>query len=216
MSAYPFSECYWPNGIINVNGKPYEFKNESWVQMEPTIHFRHLKLIEKFPQLQDNTINYLLNPRQVHENKGIEQANVLAELVARIQQSNANSLDPLVLSESSTSNFWDISGWMSKLKIIIFSVFGIILTAIVIAVTVKILPITKIKALMKRKTEVAIDMVENVELVPKNHEPSLQTREPIHDHEQTVYVKGIGLLWTKCYCMAVPIAPEHLANEVNV
>jgi len=216
MSAYPFAECYWPNGIINVDGKPHEFRNGSWVPRKPTIHFKHLELIDHFPKLKDNSIDYLLNPRQVHENRGIEQANVLAELVARIQQTNANSLDPLVLSESSTSNFWDISGWMSKLKVILFSVIGIIGTAIIIAVTIKILPITKIKALINQRKEIAIDMVENVELVPKNNVSALQPREPIHEHEQTVYVKGIGLLWTKCLCMAVPIAPEHLGHEGNV
>ena len=216
MSTYPFAECYWPNGIINVNGKPHEFKKGIWIQREPTVHFKHLKLIEHFPKLQDNSIDYLLNPRQVHENRGIEQANVLAELVARIQQTNANSLDPLVLSETSSSNFWDISGWMSKLKIILFSVIGIIGTAIIIAVTIKILPITKIRALINQRKEVAVNMVENVELIPKHHNAPQQNEEPKHEHEQTVYVKGIGLLWTKCHCMAVPIAPEHLNNEQNV
>ena len=105
---------------------------------------------------------------------------------------------------------------MSKLKIILFSVIGIIGTAIITAVTIKILPITKIRALINQRKEVAVNMVENVELIPKHYNAPQQNEEPKHEHEQTVYVKGIGLLWTKCHCMAVPIAPEHLNNEQNV
>ena len=227
MAAYPFSECFWPNGIINVNGKPHEFINGSWIERNHTVHLKHLKLMKKFPEIHSKAIDYLLNPRQVYDNKAWDQSNVLAELVARIQMTNTNSLDSVVLTESSTSNFWDISDWMSKLKIIMFTVIGVLGTAMTVAIAVKILPLKALLSLRKKKQESPIDQIEQVELIPKAGGSSVpehtarpnneairnidrNINEERHDHQETFYVRGIGLLWKNCNCLAVGIMPEHM------
>ena len=46
--------------------------------------------------------------------------NILNELVARVQETNSNSLSALVNTESSTSNLWDIWSCFDKLKAIGF------------------------------------------------------------------------------------------------
>jgi hypothetical protein len=226
LATYPFSECFWPTGIVNINGKPHELKNNTWVLRKPTLHIKHLKLVETFPEIEDKTFDYILNPRQMFENKGVEGNNVLAELISRIYQTETKSLDPVVMSESSTSNFWDISGWMSKLKVIIFSVIGIIGTATTIAIVLKILPLKKLRSLRKKKEEVPINQIESVELLPRAREPNQLTQQSRnneeaamqverankglrHDHNKTVYVRGIGLVWEGCLCLSVPF-PENL------
>lgn len=230
MATYPFSECFWPTGVININGKAHELKNGTWVPLKPTLHIKHLKLVEKFPEIEDKAFEYILSPRQIYENKGIEQMNVLSELVARIYQTETKSLDPVVMTEGSTSNFWDISGWTSKLKIIIFSVIGIITTAGTIAITLKILPLKKLMSRKKSK-EIPVNEIEAVELIPRTERPAPSTQvsrnnteqarqeERInkniqHEHKKTVYVRGIGLLWQGCLCLAVPVFPDQ-TDQVN-
>ena len=231
MSTYPFLECFWPTGIININGKAHELKNGTWVPRKPTLHFKHLKLVGKFPEIEDKAFEYILSPRQMYENKGIEQMNVISELIARIYQTEAKSLDPVVMTETSTSNFFDISGWMSKIKVIIFTIIGVIVTASTIAVTLKILPLKKLRSLRKKTQEIPINEIESVELLPRTVQPQPSIQGPRdntettlqmervnsgihHEHKQTVYVRGIGLLWQGCLCLAVPVFPEN-TNQGN-
>ena len=190
----------------------------------------------------------------MYENKGIDQMNVVSELVARILQTEAKSLDPVVMTETSTSKFFDISGWMTKLKVTVLTIIGIIVTAGTIAVTVKILPLkklnslrsktqeipineiqnvglfAKLKSLGKKKQEIPINKIESVELLPRAMQPEPPTQGPRnspeiapqmqqagtvvqHEHKRTVYVRGIGLLWRGCNCMAIGMPPELLSKE---
>ena len=163
MATYPFSECFWPTGIININGRAHELKNGTWVPRRPTLHFKHLKLVEKFPEIEDKAFEYILNPRQIYENKGIDQMNVVQELIARIYQTEAKSFDPVVMTETSTSIFFYISGWMSNLKVIIFTIMGIIITAGTIAAIMKILPLKKLNSLRKKTEEIPINEINSVD-----------------------------------------------------
>ena len=88
--------------------------------------------------------------------------NVVQELIARIYQTEAKSLDPVVMTETSSSNFFDISGWMSNLKVIIFAIMGIIVTAGMIVAVMKILPLKKLNSLREKKEEIPVNEINSV------------------------------------------------------
>lgn len=75
------------------------------------VNLDNINLIERFTDLRDKAFDYLLKPSQLHDNKGLEQMNISNELVARVQETNSNSLASIVQTENTTNNFWDIWNW---------------------------------------------------------------------------------------------------------
>ena len=63
FSLRPFSECFWEDGIVNLNGITYRWKMQTreWIFVEPTYHQETLRLAIKFNELTDLEANYQLN-----------------------------------------------------------------------------------------------------------------------------------------------------------
>jgi hypothetical protein len=54
FSLHPFEECFWPNKLVNLNGKPHIWKDGEWTPMQPSSHISTLRLTAKFEELEDN------------------------------------------------------------------------------------------------------------------------------------------------------------------
>ena len=133
-SLHPFQECFWKDGVTNLNGLSYTWntENNAWIQLTPTFHLSTLKLTAKFKELDDNEYKYTLRHHKAFESNEFEQLNVLNELVTRIHEVNADSLSSLVVNSRSESRFWNISSWTITLKSIFLTLMGTLLLSVII------------------------------------------------------------------------------------
>ena len=124
-SLHPFQDCFWKDGLVNLNGKTYYWKNDDWIEIQPTHHLSTLRLTSKFTRLADNEFRYQLNHHDVYKLPEFEQVNTLNELATRIHDSNADALSSLVLNAKSDSRFWNISHWTTSLKTGLYAAIGL-------------------------------------------------------------------------------------------
>ena len=115
-SLHPFQECFWTSEYVSLNGQTYRWINNEWKIEEPTIHLSKLNLINKFEDIPLKSYEYLPHHRSIYDSNTMEQTNVLADLISRIQLSSTNSLSSLVLDKKSSSNFLDASNWTNIFK----------------------------------------------------------------------------------------------------
>ena len=130
-SLHPFQNCFWKDGIVNLNGQSYLWDNtkKEWLLQIPNYHITTIKLTSQFPELEDNELQYSLKHHKAFDLGEFEQSNVLNELVTRIQEGNAESLSSLIMNERVESNFWKLTGWTGNFRsvfIIIGTLFAIL------------------------------------------------------------------------------------------
>ncbi len=116
FSLHPFQDCFWKDGLVNLNGKTYRWKQNDWIEIQATHHLSTLRLTSKFAQLADNEYSYQINHHDVYKLPEYEQVNSLNELVTRVHETNADALSSLVVNAKSESRFWNISYWSTSLK----------------------------------------------------------------------------------------------------
>ena len=209
FSVHDFSPCFWPEGIVNINGKAFEFRDGNWIERKPTIHFHYLKLLDQFKEIKDRNYDYLIPPKTPYDNRGVESLNVLTEMVARITQTNVNSLDAVIMDEAAKSNFWDGWKWIHRLKWAVSGLLSLVVTAPIIYAAVRCIPFSRLmvaipKLKFRRKSR---KHPEAVELQPTNNpdaRPPGYNEVPLHSHVTTRYVPNIGIVWNDD-CLALPI-----------
>ncbi len=158
-SLHPFQECFWKDGIVNLNGKSYKWDegNRKWKLEIPTYHLSTIKLTQKFQELEDNEYKYSFKHHQAYQDREFEQLNVINELVTRIRDENADSLSSLVLNKKAESRFWNLSGWTLTLKTIFLTVAGIVTALVVIYIITTVLKL-KIRQHQKDVTDFAVKL----------------------------------------------------------
>ena len=84
-SLHPFQECFWKDQIINLNGQSYSWNStyENYTVVYPTYHLATINLQKKFPDLDDNELEYQLLQHKAYETGEFEQQNVLNELIKK-------------------------------------------------------------------------------------------------------------------------------------
>ena len=107
-------------------------QNDTWIQLNATLYFSALKLIDKFNESTIIEFKYLANLHHAFKVEETEQLNLLTDLIARIQQTNSHSLSTIVMTEQSTTSFWDLSSLLPTIKTSILIVFGTIAIFILI------------------------------------------------------------------------------------
>ena len=160
-SLHPFQECFWKDGIVNLNGKSYLWNKmeQKWIIQTPTYHLSTIKLTQTFKEIEDNEYQYSYKHHIAYQDREFEQLNVINELVTRIREENADSLSSLVLNGKAESRFWTISGWSKTLKTIFLATAGII-AALVATYVITACCKLKIKQHQKDITEFAVKLQE--------------------------------------------------------
>ena len=117
-SLHPFQECFWKDQIINLNGQSYSWNStfENYTLVYPTYHLATINLQEKFPDIDDNELEYQFMQHKAYETSEFEQQNVLNELITRIHEENGASVSELMLNKHAESRFWSLSNWTTSLK----------------------------------------------------------------------------------------------------
>jgi hypothetical protein len=127
-SLHPFQECFWKDQIINLNGHSYSWNNtsENYTRVYPTYHLATINLQQKFPDLDDNELEYQLLQHKAYETSEFEQQNVINELITRIHEDNGESISEITLNKHAESRFWSLSNWTTSLKTSLISATVII------------------------------------------------------------------------------------------
>ncbi len=136
FSLHPFEECFWPNNLVNLNGKPHMWKDGEWSVMQPSIHLSTLRLTSKFEELEDNEAQYLINSHDISTRPEYESINSVNEIVSRIHESNSKSLSVILVNEHEDSRSWSLHGWASKLQTSLITVISAALFSIVIIIII--------------------------------------------------------------------------------
>lgn len=136
FSLHPFEECFWPNNLVNLNGKPHMWKDGEWSVMQPSIHLSTLRLTSKFEELEDNEARYLINSHDISTRPEYESINSVNEIVSRIHESNSKSLSVILVNEHEDSRSWSLHGWASKLQTSLITVISAALFSIVIIIII--------------------------------------------------------------------------------
>ncbi|KAI9555943.1 hypothetical protein GHT06_018484 [Daphnia sinensis] len=102
-SIHPYSDCFWKSHLVNLNGFTHIWEHNStngdWVKQKPSIHMPNLDLITEFEELHLNDFDYGLKSHPAHEKMEMEQLNILNDIVGRMQESEANSVSDIIMSE---------------------------------------------------------------------------------------------------------------------
>ena len=133
----------------------------------------------------------------------MEQTNVLADLISRIQLSCTNSLSSLVLDKNSSSNFVDASNLTKTFKYGILSLISFIFFIIVLYIIIFFIPFKKLLSLCKHKTPISNT---DIELMT----PLRQVDTKSHNHSHTIKDPMKRLCWNDgCVIVGLSAPPLH-------
>ena len=197
-SLHPFQECFWTSEYVSLNGQTYRWINNEWKVEEPTIHLTKLNLINKFEDIPLKSYEYLPHHRSIYDSNTMEQTNVLADLISRIQLSSTNSLSSLVLDKKSSSNFLDASNWTNIFKYGLLGLITFITLIILLYFTIICIPFNKLFSSCKHKKRLSPTDIELTTPLRK---------DKTHIHTHTVIDPIKGLCWNDGCVIVAPSAP---------
>jgi hypothetical protein len=166
-SLHPFQECFWKDQIINLNGHSYSWNStsENYTRVYPTYHLATINLQQKFPDLDDNELEYQLLQHKAYETSEFEQQNVINELITRIHEDNGESISEITLNKHAESRFWSLSNWTTSLKTSLISATVIIPIASFACLALAYFRLKQIKH-QKELTEFALRLQANQLMSP--------------------------------------------------
>ncbi|EFX81340.1 hypothetical protein DAPPUDRAFT_102339 [Daphnia pulex] len=91
-----FRPCTWSNGLVNLNGKTFEYVNETWTPIKPNIKISSIGLKSHFEEEVDIEAKYLHNLETSFHSKENEQMNMIGELMAVMQHDTINPISPIL------------------------------------------------------------------------------------------------------------------------
>ena len=198
-SLHPFQECFWSTDYVSLNGLTYRWINDDWKVEEPSIHLTKLNLVNKFEDIPLKAYDYLPHHHSIYDANALEQTNVMADLISRIQLSNTNSLSSLVLDKKTSSNFLDASNWTNIFKYGLLALISFIFSILLLYVIIFCIPFNKIFSICKRKPTSEMD----IELTT----PLRRQQEKQHNHSHTIIDPIKGLCWNDGCVIVPPSAP---------
>jgi hypothetical protein len=127
--------CTWSNEIFNLNGKTYEFVNNTWIPVKPNVKLSSIGLKAHFEEEVDIEARYLHNLETSFHSKEVQQMNMIGELMAVMRHDEINPITPILAHLDEHSRFnWSWTNYFSNftsfftfilLFIIIFAIFVI-------------------------------------------------------------------------------------------
>ncbi|KAI9555940.1 hypothetical protein GHT06_018481 [Daphnia sinensis] len=105
----------------------------------------NLDLITEFEELHLNDFDYGLKSHPAHETMEMEQLNILNDIVGRMQETQANSVSDIIMSEKQDNQIGTMFSWFDTLKILSLSIIGLIALLICLRIFIICNPFTKIK-----------------------------------------------------------------------
>jgi hypothetical protein len=127
-----FRPCTWSNGLVNLNGKTFEYVNESWTPIKPNIKISSIGLKSHFEEEVDIEAKYLHNLETSFHSKENEQMNMIGELMAVMQHDTINPISPILTHFDEKTRFdWSWTNWFSNFTSF-FTIIPILIICLVI------------------------------------------------------------------------------------
>ncbi|KAI9558366.1 hypothetical protein GHT06_015130 [Daphnia sinensis] len=79
-----YSPCYWTNGFVNFNDKPYAFRNNTWKRIDPNIILPERTLAHSFRYEDVKSCKYDHRSNPAYNDNLLNHMNVMADIVAAI------------------------------------------------------------------------------------------------------------------------------------
>ncbi|KAK4007041.1 hypothetical protein OUZ56_012196 [Daphnia magna] len=116
-----FSPCYWTNGFVNFNGKPYAFRNNTWNPIEANIILPEQSLAHSFRYEDVKFSDYEHRSNPAYSDTMLNYMNIMADIAAAI---NEHSQDISSVHETlstpnvliTASNVGTYTSWWVKIK----------------------------------------------------------------------------------------------------
>lgn len=136
FTKQPFIPCMWKTGVINLNGKSYEYINDSYQEIIPNIKLSTVGLKLHFEEIVDNEIVYLHNLETAFNAKALDQLHTIEELMLSLDHDAEDNPSQIVLHPRSQLNIEipKISLWNT----IITAILNIVFVAFIILITIKL------------------------------------------------------------------------------
>ena len=180
FSLHPFSECFWEDGIVNLNGKTYMWKKPTreWIYVHPTHHQETLRLAMKFNELADLEANYQLNHHEFYQRQEVERINAINELMTRIHVTDTGT--PLTIQEEATSKFYKFDLWNRVRKGLIATI-AILFTLILLILTVIVFLKARTLQSRRRFEAYAEQLQENRKLIQSTTLERMRMAKPLEE-----------------------------------
>ncbi|XP_045035981.1 LOW QUALITY PROTEIN: uncharacterized protein LOC116934869 [Daphnia magna] len=81
-----FSPCYWTNGFVNFNDKPYAFRNNTWKRIDPNIVLPERTLAHSFRYEDVKAFDYDHRSNPAYNDNLLNHMNVVADIVAAMNE----------------------------------------------------------------------------------------------------------------------------------
>ncbi|KZS00246.1 Uncharacterized protein APZ42_003540, partial [Daphnia magna] len=115
------STCYWTNGFVNFNGKPYAFRNNTWNPIEANIILPEQSLTHSFRYEDVKFSDYEHRSNPAYSDTMLNHMNIMADIAAAM---NEHSQDISSVHETlstsnvliTASNVGSYTSWWVKIK----------------------------------------------------------------------------------------------------
>ena len=149
LSLHPFSNCFHQNNnnLITIANKIYawEFTNTSnplegeWTEKSANIKLENLNLIANFSEEIVKNYDLGIDDHPGHIAHELETLNIMADIAARMSESETPHLNNAVLSEQEKSNLWDLTSWTERIKYFLLISISLILLTVAIRLAIQCL-----------------------------------------------------------------------------
>ncbi|KAI9553746.1 hypothetical protein GHT06_018996 [Daphnia sinensis] len=81
-----YSPCYWTNGFVNFNDKPYAYRNNTWKKIDPNIVLPEHTGAHSFRYDDVKSFNYDHRSNPAYSDNLLNHMNVMADIVAAMNE----------------------------------------------------------------------------------------------------------------------------------
>ncbi|KAI9550783.1 hypothetical protein GHT06_007136 [Daphnia sinensis] len=81
-----YSPCYWTNGFVNFNDKPYAYRNNTWKKVDPNIVLPEHTVAHSFRYDDVKSFNYDHRSNPAYSDNLLNHMNVMADIVAAMNE----------------------------------------------------------------------------------------------------------------------------------
>jgi Ricin-type beta-trefoil lectin domain len=135
LTLVPFTECFWTKNRANIGGKIYVYREGVWEEIPYQFQLPALDNVQEFKENVDHSAQFFPVTHTAYGTQTVEQINLLAGIMARVQESSADSASTFILTPDQAEFFPSLTKWWDYIK---YGFLGLLLL-LVVAITIYIL-----------------------------------------------------------------------------
>ena len=177
LTLVPFTECFWTHDRANIGGRIHVYREGDWQPVPFQLTLPPLGDVPPFQEGIDHSAQYFPVAYAAHETKPIEQVDLLGQIMARMQESAADSASSIILSPEQSDFLPSLTTWWQYIKYGFLGLVSLIVLSIIVwtfccLCRIIVPPIRKLLHSTRRLTPV-----------------------DQHSHTTPKFHRGVGFLW---------------------